>query len=247
MKAVSEAKSLNGKTLVVINPYKGKEVSGLQKLLFTDECFNGKKYKVNGEYYKYDKAFYEYYDNLIFLQKEKDDLSCIDTAFEKLIEPLMNCSEVDLMLFSTDYFENDSLYVSSYKQLATEMIKKGACPRIIVFGNKTDTIQQNVNKVFDEETVEKINVFGTPYNMQGMLACGFRNDKLFIVQFTEKLNDRHLLIYLDETGWAPEPTRKDSSFVQSKQNLSKMTSLGINKSGTITKPGKMVMHYKVCK
>ena len=120
----------------------------------------------------------------------------------------------------------------------------------MVFGSKTDLVQQNINRVFsgdDAKYLDKINVFGTPYNMQNQLACGFRNDKLFIVMLTEQISGRHLLIYLDETGWAPQPTRQDVSFLQSSQNLSKMTGIGLNKSGTITKAGKMVMHYKVVK
>ena len=247
MKHIVSGEEVYGKTLIIINPYKGKEFTGLQKLVFTSDCFNEKKYKVNGEYYKYDKAFYEYYDNIIFLQKEEADLNCIDDAFKQMNASLKTCSEVDLMLFSTDYFANDSSYVASYKEIAQTMIDKGSRPRIIIFGNKTDSLQQNINKSFSQEYVDKINVFGTPCNMQGELACGFRNDKLFIVQITEKMNSRHLLIYLDETGWAPEPNRKDSTFVQNQTNLNKMTGLGLNKSGTISKPGKMVMHYKVCK
>ena len=250
MQKIVQGETLSGKTLVIINPYKGKKFAGLQKLIFSSDSFNGKKYQVNGEYYRYDKSLYEYYDNLIILQKEENDLNCIDTAFNKMKPSLLGCAEVDLMLFSTDYFSQDSDYVFAYKEIATRMIQNGSCPRIMVFGSKTDLVQQNINRVFsgdDAKYLEKINVFGTPYNMQDQLACGFRNDKLFIVMLTEQISSRHLLIYLDETGWAPQPTRQDVSFLQSQQNLSKMAGIGLNKSGTITKPGKMVMHYKVVK
>ena len=130
------------------------------------------------------------------------------------------------------------------------MVDKGTRPRIIVFGNKTDSIQQNINRIFsgdEQKYAEKINVFGTPCNMKEQLSCGFRNDKLFIVLLTERISSRSLLLYLDETGWAPEPNRKDVSFVQSQSDLSKMAGMGLNKGGTISKPGKMVMHYKVVK
>ena len=62
---------------------------------------------------------------------------------------------------------------------------------------------------------------------------------------TDRISSKNLLIYLDETGWAPEPNRKDSMFVQSQSDLNKMAGMGLNKGGTISKPGKMVMHYKV--
>ncbi len=250
MQKIIQGELLSGKTLVIINPYKGKKFAGLQKLIFSSDSFNGKKYQVNGEYYRYDKSLYEYYDNLIILQKEEADLNCIDTAFNKMKPSLLGSSQVDLMLFSTDYFSQDSDYVFIYKEIATRMIENGSRPRIMVFGSKTDLVQQNINRVFsgdDAQYLDKINVFGTPYNMQNQLACGFRNDKLFIVMLTEQISSRHLLIYLDETGWAPQPTRQDVSFLQSQQNLSKMAGIGLNKSGTITKAGKMVMHYKAVK
>ena len=248
MKKLSEGKTLSGKTIIIINPYKGKQFSGLQQEIFTFDCFNGKKYCVNGEYYRYDKSFFEYYDNIIILQKQEENLNCIDTAFNNMKLSLLGCSEVDLMLFSTDYFKEASDYVNCYKEIAEKMIDKGARPRIIAFGNKTDTIQQNINGVFtgsDEKYLDKINVFGTPYTMKDQLACGFRNDKLFIVMLTDRISSKNLLIYLDETGWAPEPNRKDSMFVQSQSDLNKMAGMGLNKGGTISKPGKMVMHYKV--
>ena len=250
LQKISEQKKLSGKTLIIINPYKGKKLSGVQDLIYTYDCFSKKQYRVNGELYRYDKSFYEYYDNVIFLQKQEENLNSIDTAFGKIMPCLSDCDEFDLMIFSTDYFAQEASYVDSYRQLAKKMIDRGKRPRIIVLGNKTDIVQQSINQVFsdsDSKYAEKINVFGSPYTMQNQLACGFRNDKLFIVMLTEKISSRHLLIYLDETGWAPQPTRQDTTFVQSSQNLSKMAGLGLNKSGTITKPGKMVMHYKVVK
>lgn len=137
------------------------------------------------------------------------------------------------------------LYVESLKQIILDQIAKDNRPRILALGNQTDVIQSQMNKFFTEEEIAKINVFGTPCTMQGEIGCGFRKGKLFVVLFTDRVNGRYLLIYLDETGWAPEPTRADTTFAQSQQNLNKMTALGINKSGTITKRGKMVMHYKV--
>ncbi len=247
MKKVSEGKALSGKTIVIINPYKGKQYSGIQQEIFTYDCFNGKKYCVNGEYYRYDKSFFEYYNNIIILQKQEENLNSIDTAFKKLMPCLAGCDEVDLMLFSTDYFKEDSDYVFEYKKIAEKMADKGTRPRIIVFGNKTDSMQQNINRIFsgdEQKYAEKINVFGTPCNMKDQLACGFRNDKLFIVLLTERISSHSLLLYLDETGWAPEPNRKDVSFVQSQSDLNKMAGMGVNKGGTISKPGKMVMHYK---
>jgi TPR repeat protein len=250
MKKVAEGKSLSGKTIVIINPYKGKQYSGIQQEIFTYDCFNSKKYCVNGEYYRYDKSFFEYYNNIILLQKQEENLNSVDTAFQKLMPCLAGCDEVDLMLFSTDYFKEDSDYVFEYKKIAEKMADKGTRPRIIVFGNKTDSIQQNINRIFsgdEQKYAEKINVFGTPCNMKEQLSCGFRNDKLFIVLLTERISSRSLLLYLDETGWAPEPNRKDVSFIQSQSDLSKMAGMGLNKGGTISKPGKMVMHYKVVK
>ena len=142
------------------------------------------------------------------------------------------------MFFETDIF-TDTDFIKTYKELAESIIDKGLVTRLICFGNKTDSVQLEINKYFEEKYLSKINVFGTPANMQAQLSCAFRKGKLFVVLLTEKINGKQFLIYLDETGWAPAPTREDKSFIQNMHSLPK--------NGTITKKGKMVMHYKQVK
>ncbi|MBP5329408.1 MAG: SEL1-like repeat protein [Spirochaetaceae bacterium] len=246
LKKIEAGEKLAGKTLVVLLPVKESKLSALAKKTFEESCFTEKKYKVNKEYYNYDQSYFEYYDNIILLQQASSkDFKDLDKEFEVLQPALKNCSEVDFLTYTTDLFKTSSPYVESLKQIILDQIAKDNRPRILALGNQTDVIQSQMNKFFTEEEIAKINVFGTPCTMQGEIGCGFRKGKLFVVLFTDRVNGRYLLIYLDETGWAPEPTRADTTFAQSQQNLNKMTALGINKSGTITKPGKMVMHYKV--
>ena len=247
LKKINDNQELKGKTLLVMSPLKGSQRDKLQNYIFSNQSFTKTKYKVNGEYYNNDEAFYDHYDNIILLGYDSDAASPLKQIFEKIGPCVKNCSEFDFMLFNSNVFTADPDFLQAYKNAVCGLIDKGVVPRIIVFGNKTDTIQLTLNKAFDEAYLKKINVFGTPCNMQGQISCAFRKGKLFIVLLTEKVNGKHLLLYLDETGWAPEPSRADECFVPSQQNLNKMTSLGVNKSGTVTKKGKMVMHYKVCK
>ena len=247
MRKINSGETLSGNTLIIVNPYTGQKLDNLQNHIFSNKTFDGTKYYVNGEYYRYDEAFYDHYDNIILLKDQKDSFGTLNTAFANMKEALSECSEVDLMLFGTNFFSTADSYVSDYVEIAQAAVDRGTKPRIIVFGNKTDVLQSNIDSIFSEEYVKKIHVFGTPLNMKSQLACGFRSNNLFIVMISEKTNSKFLLIYLDETGWAPEPTRADVSFVQTTKNLSKMTGLATNKSGTITKADKMVMHYKVVK
>lgn len=247
LQRINEGKELSGKTLVALVSSKEPSMSSLQKLAYSSPAFSQTKYKVNGEYYNNDESFFGHYDNVIMLESQKEADQSLAQAFEKIKSCSKNCSEFDVLCFSSNLFKAGSPLSAEYVQIAKRLVEKGVRPRIICLGNRTDAIQLNVNKIFSEADANKICVFGTPANMQGEMSCAFRKGNLFIVLLTERVNGKRLLIYLDQTGWAPEPTRQDVSFVQNQQSLGKMASLGPNEGGTVSKSGKMVMHYKVCK
>ena len=247
MKKINSGETLSGNTLIILNPDMDQNFESLQSHVLYTNCFTGTKYRVNGLYYRYDEAFFDHYDNLIMIKVQKDSFETLNNAFARMKQALSGSSQVDIMLFGTNFFSTADSYINDYVEIAQAAVDRGTKPRIIAFGNKTDVLQTSIDSIFSEKYVKKIHVFGTPLNMKGELACGFRSGNLFMVLITEKVNSKFLLIYLDETGWAPEPTREDASFIQTSKNLSKMTGLATNKSGTITKADKMVMHYTVVK
>lgn len=111
-------------------------------------------------------------------------------------------------------------------------------------------MQQNINGLFSGASAsyaEKIHVFGTPCDMAVRFSLGFKNGNLNIAMVTEKINGKQLYIYIEENGEVTSSARRDLTFVQSQQNLSNMTSIGIDKTGSICKPGNMVMRYKKVK
>ncbi len=177
-------KKLSGKTLVALLPPKSKKNSSLSDAVLKNKYMDGNKYKVNGEYYRYDEAFFDYYDNVIFLPDEKAPLT---NAFAVLKDGVSSCDCVDFVLFNSGLLNGTTDYSEDFKTIIFSMVQKNAYPRIVLFGNKTDSFQLDVNKTFDKETASKINVFGTPWNMKAELACGFRQGNLFIVELTESV------------------------------------------------------------
>jgi TPR repeat protein len=247
---ILKGEKLKGKTLVIINPYRGKKLTGTQDAIYTSDLMLDKRNRIYDEWLKYDTSFFGYYDNIILLQKEEENLNSVDTAFKKIMPCLMECTQADLFIFSTDYFKNDSAYVQAYRELAKNHIDRGINPRIIVPGNRTDVMQQNINGLFSGASAsyaEKIHVFGTPCDMAVRFSLGFKNGNLNIAMVTEKINGKQLYIYIEENGEVTSSARRDLTFVQSQQNLSNMTSIGIDKTGSICKPGNMVMRYKKVK
>ena len=235
---INDNQELKGKTLIILSPREDAGASKLKSHILSTNSFTQTKYRVNGEYYNNDEAFYNHYDNILFLGNDSEADKSLSQIFSSIKPYLQNCSELDFMFFETDIF-TDTDFIKTYKELAESIIDKGLVTRLICFGNKTDSVQLEINKYFEEKYLSKINVFGTPANMQAQLSCAFRKGKLFVVLLTEKINGKQFLIYLDETGWAPTPTREDKSFIQNMHSLPK--------NGTITKKGKMVMHYKQVK
>ncbi|MCR4714104.1 MAG: SUMF1/EgtB/PvdO family nonheme iron enzyme, partial [Treponemataceae bacterium] len=190
MRKINSGETLSGNTLIIVNPYTGQKLDNLQNHIFSNKTFDGTKYYVNGEYYRYDEAFYDHYDNIILLKDQKDSFGTLNTAFANMKEALSECSEVDLMLFGTNFFSTADSYINDYVEIAQAAVDRGAKPRIIAFGNKTDVLQTSIDSIFSEKYVKKIHVFGTPLNMKGELACGFRSGNLFMVLITEKVNSK---------------------------------------------------------
>ena len=236
LKIINDKKELQGKTLIILSPREDISRDKLQSHILSTNSFTQTKYKVNGEYYNNDEAFYNHYDNIVMLGNVSEPDKSLSQVFADIKPCIQNCSELDFMFFESNIFSANPDFIQTYKELAESIIDKGVVTRLICFGNKTDTIQLEINKSFEDKYISNINVFGTPANMQAQLSCAFRNRKLFVVLLTEKINGKQFLIYLDETGWAPSPTRQDKSFIQNMHSLPKQ--------GTITKTGKMVMHYK---
>ena len=248
----TNVEKLSGKTLCIILPEEKEKYDSIVENIFTTKSFTKKEYRVNDERYKFDQSLFSWYDNIIILQTTSEKKQqTLDIAFPKIENALSQSKDslFDIMCFSTNLFtQKESASVKSLQNIFSSSISNGNRPRIICFGNKTDTLQQKINLLFTPEQIEKINVYGTPCAVIGELAIGFRKDKIFMCAKSTKFSTgKSLLLYFDETGWAPEPCLKTSDFMLQSKTLASFVAGKVGTKGSVAKTGKMVMYYTVIK
>lgn len=218
-----------------------------------------------------DKSFFSNYDNIIFIQPQKNCDEVLDKAFGNINNSLEKGANIDIAIIGhgnaqkdgialsngdteectfdiSDFSNNGNSFAQNIKEMFENNIKNNNTPRIIGLSCNSEFLQKCIDEILPQNK-NNVKVFGTPYEIMGNYVIGFSDNKLSVVSLTTPIDGKNTGIVFNLTEDMEYKSNnnfnvKDFTLTTSLQDLI-LNSNQNNGYGTFTKNNNMIMEYQL--
>lgn len=269
----------NQNTLIMITHEFGSDPNQAYAEDFSNKTFLTKHVQISDKNYDFEDSFLGHYDNILVIQpngKNADDV--LNKAFPDIEKGLYKGAKTDIIYIAQEVKgydgamlsnryptaqKDDGIYMFdtgdfkpigkggkpfsvSIEAIFKNAIDKGYSPNFIGDGCYSEFLENCVS----ESNRANVNVYGTPYKINGACYLGFADNKLELIAAVSKFFDNNgLLIRLMKADAKGEPNEfKTNSFLLNKELQDKIIydyKSNIKNGVLVKSMNGMIMEYRI--